>query len=60
MSEDGEVLSSTIDNSCNTRKSRDRRERRHTVGVLVGAFPCGVIVLWDEIRRRHNSTNNNE
>ena len=48
VSEDGE-LSSTIHVSCNTRKSRDKRERRHTVGILVGAFPCGMIVLWDEI-----------
>jgi hypothetical protein len=23
--------------------------RRHTVGVFVGAFPCGTIVLFDEL-----------
>ena len=48
VSEDGEI-SSTVDLTCNTRKSRDKRERRPTVGILVGAYPCGSIVLWDEI-----------
>ena len=35
--------------SCNTRKSRDKRENVHSVGVFVGAYPCGVIVLGDEL-----------
>ena len=35
--------------NCNTRKSRDKRERRHTVGLLVGAYPCGTIVIFDEL-----------
>jgi hypothetical protein len=25
------------------------RTRRHTVGILVGAFPCGVINIFDEL-----------
>ena len=35
--------------SCNTRKSRDKRENAHSVGVFVGAYPCGTIVLGDEL-----------
>ena len=26
-----------------------QRSRRHTVGILVGAFPCGIITLFDEL-----------
>ena len=44
---DGESLSTNV--SCNTRKSRDKRERRHTVGVFIGAYPCGTIVIGDEL-----------
>ena len=46
---DGDLTSSVEVNTCNTRKSRDKRERRHTVGLFLGAFPCGVIGLWDEL-----------
>ena len=49
LSEDGEVLNSNMTVTCNTRKSRDKTCRRHTVGVFVGAFPCGTIVLFDEL-----------
>lgn len=49
LSEDGEVLNSNLSVTCNTRKSRDKTSRRHTVGVFVGAFPCGTIVLFDEL-----------
>ena len=49
LSEDGEVINSNISVTCNTRKSRDKTTRRHTVGVFVGAFPCGTIVLFDEL-----------
>ena len=50
LSEDGELVKNIeMDSSCNTRKSRDKRERRHTVGVFVGAYPCGNIVVWDEL-----------
>ena len=50
LNDDGELVSA-IDTpeSCNTRKSRDKRENRHTVGVFVGAYPCGTIVLNDEL-----------
>jgi hypothetical protein len=37
------------ENTCNTRKSRDKRERRHTVGLFLGAYPCGIVGLWDEL-----------
>ena len=49
LSEEGEVLNSNLSVTCNTRKSRDKTSRRHTVGVFVGAFPCGTIVLFDEL-----------
>ena len=48
LMEDGEV-SSVIDDSCQTRKSRDKRVLRHTVGILVGAYPCGIATLIDEL-----------
>ena len=35
--------------SCQTRKDKDKRLCRHTWGVLIGCFPCGVVVLFDEI-----------
>ena len=35
--------------SCNTRKVRDKRDRRHTCGVLVSCKPCGVCPHWDEL-----------
>ena len=49
LSEDGEVLNSNMTVTCNTRKSRDKTCRRHTVGVFVGAYSCGTIVLFDEL-----------
>ena len=49
LSEDGEIMNSNLTVTCNTRKSRDKTCRRHTVGVFVGAFPCGTIVLFDEL-----------
>ena len=39
----------TSTTTCKTRKSRDKRERKHTVGVFIGAFPCGVIVIGEEL-----------
>ena len=35
--------------SCNTRKTKDKRDRRHTVGILVGTKPCGTVVLFNEL-----------
>ena len=35
--------------SCNTRKDRDKRSRRHSVGIFVGAFPCAIVPFFDEI-----------
>ena len=49
LAEDGEVLNSNLSVTCNTRKSRDKTSRRHTVCVFVGIFPCGTIVLFDEL-----------
>ena len=49
LDEEGGILNSNVTVTCNTRKSRDKTSRRHTVGVFVGAFPCGTIVLFDEL-----------
>lgn len=49
-SEDGEIVSLLDeDKSCNTKKTKDKRERRHTVGIMVGTKPCGIVVLFEEI-----------
>ena len=48
-SEDGDLLANSLDNTCNTRKSRDKRVLRHTVGILIGSFPCGTVTLFDEL-----------
>ena len=37
------------DKSCNTKKTKDKRERRHTVGIMVGTKPCGIVTLFDEL-----------
>ena len=50
VGDDGEIFSTSEDEkSCNTRKSRDKRSRRHTVGILVGAYPCGTITVFEEL-----------
>ena len=48
LDEKGEITESTL-SSCNTRKSRDKRQNVHSVGVFTGAYPCGIIVLGDEL-----------
>ena len=48
MNEDVELVE-THEPECNTRKSRDKRVKRHTVGLLVGASPCGVVRLVEEL-----------
>ena len=48
------LTSESTNVSCNTRKSRDKRERRHTVGVFLGAFPCGIIVIGKLVLKYHN------
>lgn len=48
LDEYGEETLIEIESSCNTRKSRDKRERRHTVGIFVGRDICtpkGFFVL---------------
>ena len=37
------------DLTCRTRKSRDKRICRWNVGIFLGAFPCGIVPLWDEL-----------
>lgn len=49
LDDNGEITESTESTSCNTRKSRDKRQNVHSVGVFTGAYPCGVIVLGDEL-----------
>ena len=38
-----------LKSSCNTRKVRDKRNRRHTAGILISARPCGIIPHVDEL-----------
>ena len=47
-SEDGGVMS-TIKNTCGTRKSRDKRVKAASLGILIGAYPCGIVPLFDEL-----------
>jgi hypothetical protein len=35
--------------TCNTRKVKDKRDRRHTAGILISATPCGRIPHIDEL-----------
>ena len=45
----GDNISLQEVDSCNTRKSRDKLTRRHTVGLFVAVKPCGTVVLIDEL-----------
>ena len=38
-----------LKSSCNTRKVRDKRDRRHTAGILISTKPCGIIPHVDEL-----------
>ena len=51
VTEDGEIstMAENQEISCGTRKSRDKRVKRHTVGLFVAAYPCGVVVICDEL-----------
>ena len=51
VTEDGELstLTPSQEISCGTRKSRDKRVKRHTVGLFVVAYPCGVVVVCEEL-----------
>ena len=35
--------------TCNTRKIRDKRDRRHTAGIAISARSCGIIPHVDEL-----------
>ena len=49
-SNDGEIVTQIDDEkSCNTKKTKDKREWRHTVGIMVGTKPCGTVVLFEEL-----------
>ena len=47
-SEDGGIMS-TIKSACDTRKSRDKRVKAASLGLLIGAYPCGIVPLFDEL-----------
>ena len=38
-----------LQSTCNTRKVRDKRDRRHSAGILISAKPCGIIPHVDEL-----------
>ena len=46
--EDGGIMS-TKKNSCDTRKRRDKRVKAASLGLLIGAYPCGTVPLFDEL-----------
>ena len=48
MNDDGEIVETTVP-ACNTRKSRDKRVKQHTVGLLIGASPCGIVRMCEEL-----------
>ena len=37
------------ESKCNTRKEKDKRVRRHTVGLHIAAWPCGVVPDFAEL-----------
>ena len=43
------LCSEALRSTCNTRKIRDKRDRRHTAGILISAKPCGIIPHVDEL-----------
>ena len=38
-----------IKSTCNTRKLKDKRDRRHSAGIIIHAKPCGRIPHVDEL-----------
>ena len=38
-----------IKSTCNTRKLKDKRDRRHSAGIIIHAKPCGKIPHVDEL-----------
>ena len=46
---DLEFSMSIPESSCNTRKEKDKRSRRHTVGLHIVTWPCGVIPDFGEL-----------
>ena len=44
-----EFATSIPESSCNTRKEKDKRSRRHTVGLHIVAWPCGIIPDFSEL-----------
>ena len=48
IGDDGDIVD-THEPLCNTRKSRDKRVKQHTVGLLLGSAPCGIVRLLEEL-----------
>ena len=55
VTDDGEIIDSNIP-GCNMRKSRDKRVKKHTLGLLVGAAPCGVVRILKELHGSESLT----
>ena len=47
--DESEILMDLPELTCGTRKSRDKRICRWNVGIFLGAYPCGIVPLWDEL-----------
>jgi hypothetical protein len=48
VTEDGEVVETNLP-TCNTRKSRDERIKMHTLRILLGMAPCGMVRIVSEL-----------
>ena len=48
LNEDGEIVD-VHEPMCNTRKSRDKIVKRHTLGIVIGASPCGIVRFCEEL-----------
>ena len=48
VTEDGEIVETNLP-TCNTRKSRDKRVKMHTLGILLGMAPCGIVRIVSEL-----------
>ena len=44
-----EFSSNLSDLTCGTQKLRDKIICRYNVGIFLGAFPCCIVPLWDEL-----------
>ena len=47
--DEDKLAADEVRSTCNTRKVKDKRDRRHTAGIIIHAKPCGKIPHVDEL-----------